>query len=136
MAFLLVGLATKYGAKKVHFLCLLLAAVGFLWFPFISNKYLLFKAISGFGIGWASIMGIPYLLVINQIPQERYGVYIGIINMMIVIPMILQTLTFGSVLKHFLGNNPQNAIIFAGVLLLVAAALTMRFRDIKTNLAH
>ena len=81
-------------------------------------------------------MGILYLLVINQIPQERYGVYIGIINMMIVIPMILQTLTFGSVLKHFLGNNPQNAIIFAGVFFLVAAALTMRFRDIKTNLAH
>ena len=136
VAFLLVGLAAKYGAKKVHFLCLLLAAVGFLWFPFISNKYLLFIAISGFGIGWASIMGIPYLLVINHIPQERYGVYMGIINMMIVIPMILQTLTFGRVLKHFLGNNPQNAILFAGVLLLVAAVLTLRFKDIKTNHAH
>jgi maltose/moltooligosaccharide transporter len=84
----------------VHFTCLLLAAVGFLIFPHIENKYLLFPVITGFGIGWASMMGILFM-VIHNIRKERYGVYMGIINMMIVIPMFIQTITFGYVLKNF-----------------------------------
>lgn len=130
-AFGLVYFAKKYGSKYVHFFCLLLAGAGFLAFPFIANKYLLFVAISGFGIGWASMMGIPYLMVVNNIPKERYGVYMGIINMMIVIPMILQTLSFGFVLEHFLGDDPRNAITFAGVLLLIAALATLSIKTEK-----
>ncbi|WP_197428822.1 MFS transporter [Phnomibacter ginsenosidimutans] len=124
-AFALVWFAKKYSPKLVHFACLILAGIGFLAFPFIENKYLLFPAITGFGIGWASMMGIPYLMVVSNIPKERYGVYMGIVNMMIVIPMILQNITFGYVLKHFLNNDPGKAIALAGVLLLLAAAATL-----------
>ena len=124
-AFGLATLARKYSPKMVHFVCLCFAAAGFLAFPFISNKYLLFVAITGFGIGWASMMGIPYLLVVHQIPKERYGVYMGIINMMIVIPMIIQNLTFGYIIKHFFNNDSGLAVLFAGVLLVLAAIATL-----------
>jgi maltose/moltooligosaccharide transporter len=124
-AFGLVYFAKKYSPKMVHFACLLLAAAGFLIFPHIENKYLLFPAITGFGIGWASMMGIPYLMVVNNIPKERYGVYMGIINMMIVIPMFIQTITFGYIMKHFLNNDPRLAITFAGILLVLAAVFTL-----------
>jgi len=130
IAFALVGFAKKYSAKYVHAVCLLLAAIGFLVFPQIENKNLLFFAITGFGIGWASMMGIPYLMVVADIPKERYGVYMGIINMMIVIPMIIQNLSFGYVLKHFLNNDPRNAITFAGTLLIFASLFTL---NIKTK---
>ena len=74
-------------------------------------------------------MGIPYLMVVGGIPKERYGVYMGIINMMIVVPMLLQTVTFGYILEHFLGNDPRNAVTFAGVLLVIAALLTLRISE-------
>lgn len=134
-ALALAKFANSYGAKSVHLICLLLAAAGFLTFPFIEDKNLLFVAITGFGIGWASMMGIPYLLVVNAIPKERYGVYMGIINMMIVIPMILQNITFGYILKHFLGNDSRNAIIFAGVLLVLAAISTALIKPSLKNSA-
>ena len=130
-AFALVYFAKRYSAKYVHFTCLLLAAIGFLIFPHIENKYLLFPAITGFGIGWASMMGIPYLMVVNNIPKERYGVYMGIINMMIVIPMFIQTITFGYILKHLLNNDPRNAITFAGGLLIISAACTLLIKTEK-----
>lgn len=133
VAFLLVGFAKKYSAKYVHFTCLILAAIGFLLFPHIENKYLLFPAITGFGIGWASMMGIPYLMVVANIPKERYGVYMGIINMMIVIPMFIQTLTFGYILKNFLNNDPRQAITFAGVLLIVSAICTLFIKVKNSN---
>ena len=131
-AFALVGLAKKYSAKMVHLTCLVVAGIGLLIFPHMENKYLLFAPMTGFGIAWASMMGVPYLMVVADIPKEKYGVYMGIINMMIVIPMILQNLTFGYVLKHFLNNDARNAITFAGVFLLLAAAATML---IKVNKA-
>jgi maltose/moltooligosaccharide transporter len=130
-AFLLVRLAQKYTPKYVHFACLVLAGIGLLLFPHISNKYLLFAPMTGFGIAWASMMGIPYLMVVASIPKERYGVYMGIINMMIVIPMIIQTLTFGWVYKNLLGSNPGWAISFAGVLLLIAALAVTRLKEAK-----
>lgn len=128
-AFALVGVAKKFGPRKVHFICLILAGVGLLAFPHIENKYALMVPMTGFGIAWASMMGIPYLLVVNEIPKERYGVYMGIINMMIVIPMILQTLSFGFISKYILGNNPGFAITFAGALLLLAALATLRIKE-------
>lgn len=122
VAFPLVGLARRRGAKGVHIICLLCAAVGLIIFPHVTNKYLLFLPIIGLGIAWASIMGVPYIMAVRMIPSSRYGVYMGIINMMIVVPMLIQTVTFGWIFKNVLGDNPVNAITFAGVLLAVAAA--------------
>jgi maltose/moltooligosaccharide transporter len=128
-AFALVGMAKKYGPKKVHFICLLMAGIGLLFFPHIENKFLLFLPMVGFGIAWASMMGVPYLLVVNEIPKERYGVYMGIINMMIVVPMIFQTLSFGFISKNILNNDAGSAIGFAGVLLIVAGLATLRIKN-------
>jgi len=77
------------------------------------------------------MMGIPYLMVVSEIPKERYGVYMGIINMMIVIPMFIQTTTFGYILKNFLHNNAGYAIAFAGGFLLIAAVLTLLIKSKK-----
>jgi maltose/moltooligosaccharide transporter len=130
-AFGLVWMAKKYGPKWVHFSCLILAGLSLLVFPHIENKYLFFAPMTGFGIAWASIMGVPYLLVVGSIPKERFGVYMGIINMMIVIPMIIQTLSFGAIYKTFLGSDPGMAITTAGVLLLLAAAAVLRVQVVK-----
>jgi maltose/moltooligosaccharide transporter len=127
-AFGLVWLAQKFSAKYVHIGCLLMAGVALLIFPHLTDRNLLFAPMVGFGIAWASMMGVPYIMVIGSIPKERYGVYMGIINMMIVIPMILQTVSFGFIYKNFLGDNPLNAITFAGILLLMAAIATIRIK--------
>ncbi len=118
-------MARKYGAKWVHAGALILAAIGLWTFPHIGNKYMLFIPMIGFGIAWASMMGVPYIIAVAAIPRERYGVYMGIINMMIVIPMLIQTLSFGKVYHNFLGATPGNAIMFAGALLFIAALATL-----------
>jgi maltose/moltooligosaccharide transporter len=129
VAFTLVAFARRRGAKWVHSSCLLCAAVGLVIFPHLNNKYLAFVPIIGFGIAWASIMGVPYILAVRVIPSTRYGVYMGIINMMIVVPMLIQTFTFGWIFDHLLGANPTNAIMFAGVLLACAAAVMTTIKE-------
>lgn len=79
-----------------------------------------------FGVGWAAMMGIPYTMVSKVVPQERRGVYMGILNMMIVIPMGIETLTFGPIYKYVLGNNAINAMLFAAVFFVLAAVFAFR----------
>ena len=129
-ALLLVPFAIKYSTKKVHVVALLGTALALLALPFIHNEYLILLPMVLFGIGWAAIMGLPYSMVSPDIPSEKRGVYMGIINMMIVIPMLLQTISFGWIYKNLLHNNPVNAILLAGILF-VMTSISVTFMKVR-----
>jgi len=130
-ALVLVPLTMRFGGKKVYALSLLGTALALFAIPNIAHpRYVLFPMVL-FGIGWAAMMGIPYSMVSKIVPQERRGVYMGILNMMIVIPMGIQTLTFGPIFKNLLGANSVNAIWFAGVFFAIASILAMRLNISK-----
>ena len=126
VALALVPFAKKYGSRNVYVVCLFMSAAAMLSMPYIDGKYTLLAPMILFGIGWAAMMGIPYAMVSKVIPEERRGVYMGIVNMMIVIPMLIQTVTFGPIIKNLLGNSAVNAIIFGGVFFAIAALLALR----------
>jgi maltose/moltooligosaccharide transporter len=120
-ALFLVGLAVRIGAKRVHALALGLAAVSLIWVAHITNQYVALIPMIGLGIFWASAVGIPYLMVASMVPAKRTGVYMGILNMMIVVPMLIETVTFGWIFDHWLDNKGSNAIMVAGALMAVGA---------------
>ena len=129
IALILVPLTLKFGNKKMYALSLLGTAIALFWIPFISDPLLVLIPMILFGIGWAAMMGIPYTMVSKIVPQERRGVYMGILNMMIVIPMGIETLTFGPIYKYLLDGNAIYAMLFAGVFFAIAAFLAMRLNE-------
>jgi maltose/moltooligosaccharide transporter len=120
-AMFLLPLCHRYGGKKVHAGTLALAAISLAWLSTINTQWLTLVPMIGLGICWASMVGVPYLMVASMVPRERTGVYMGILNMMIVVPMLIQTLTFGWIFENLLGNRGTNAILLAGALLGCAA---------------
>jgi maltose/moltooligosaccharide transporter len=120
-ALFLVGFAQRIGAKRVHAVALGLAAVSLIWLARIDNQYVALIPMIGLGIFWASAVGIPYLMVASMVPPKRTGVYMGILNMMIVVPMLVQTVTFGWIFENLLGSSGSNAMTLAGVLLAIGA---------------
>ncbi|CAA9312894.1 MAG: Uncharacterized MFS-type transporter [uncultured Friedmanniella sp.] len=120
-ALFLLPLCHRYGGKKVHAGTLALAGLSLAWLSTIDNQLLTLVPMIGLGICWASMVGVPYLMVAGMVPRERTGVYMGILNMMIVVPMLIQTLTFGWIFENLLGSRGTNAILLAGVLLGCAA---------------
>jgi maltose/moltooligosaccharide transporter len=129
-AFSLILLTKRFGPKIVHAICLTLAGVGMWFLPMLQDKALLFIPMVGIGLAWASIMGNPYIMLARSIPPERAGVYMGIFNMFIVLPMIIQMLTLPLYYDSLLGSDPRHVIQLAGCFLCIAAALTLR---VKTN---
>jgi maltose/moltooligosaccharide transporter len=120
-AMFLLPLCHRYGGKRVHAGTLALAALSLAWLSTISTQWLTLIPMIGLGICWASMVGVPYLMVASMVPRERTGVYMGILNMMIVVPMLIQTLTFGWIFENLLGGRGTNAMLVAGVLLACAA---------------
>lgn len=131
VALALVPLTLRFGGKKVYSLSLVGTAVALFSITFIEDPTVVLLPMILFGIGWAAMMGIPYTMVSKVVPQERRGVYMGILNMMIVIPMGIETLTFGPIYKYLLGGNAVNAMLFAGAFFAIAAVLAMRL-----NVSH
>jgi maltose/moltooligosaccharide transporter len=120
-ALFLVGFARRIGAKRVHAVALGLAAVSLIWLAHIDNQYLALVPMIGLGIFWASAVGVPYLMVASMVPAKRTGVYMGILNMMIVVPMLVETVTFGWIFTNLLDSKGSNAMTLAGVLLAIGA---------------
>ena len=134
VALALVPLTLRYGGKKIYALSLVGTAIALFTIPYISDPLLVLVPMILFGIGWAAMMGIPYTMVSKIIPQNRRGVYMGILNMMIVIPMYIQTLTFGPIYKYLLNGNAINAMLFAGLFFAIAAFLAMRLNETTSEL--
>ena len=129
IALILVPLTLKFGNKKMYALSLFGTALALFCIPFITDPYLVLIPMILFGIGWAAMMGIPYTMVSKIVPQERRGVYMGILNMMIVIPMGIETLTFGPIYKYLLSDNAVYAMLFAGAFFAIAALLALRLNE-------
>ena len=126
VALALVPLTLKFGGKKIYALSLFGTAISLFTIPYITDPIMVLVPMVLFGIGWAAMMGIPYTMVSKVVPQERRGVYMGILNMMIVIPMGIETLTFGPIYKYLLGNNAINAMLFAGAFFAISGFLALR----------
>ncbi|WP_288457541.1 MFS transporter [uncultured Sphingomonas sp.] len=124
-ALLLVPLARRFGAKHVHAACLAASGAAMLAIPGIPTQAGLFVAMIGIGVGWASMMGNPYIMLTGMIPPERNGVYMGIFNMFIVIPMMIESLTVPLFYKPLLGGDARAMLLVAGVLMLAGAAATV-----------
>ncbi len=121
-AFATIPLTRRHGARVMHAVALACGGLGMLAIPYLKSEWLLLLPMVGVGMTWASMMGNPYVILARSVPAERVGVYMGIFNTFIVIPMIIEILTMPLLYDRVLGGNSENAILFAGMLLLCASA--------------
>lgn len=149
VAFALVPLALKIGAKGVHFFALILGGIGVFSIPYLNDTTLLFHLYNpfgesiaittlflypvGLGIAWASMLAMPYQLLAGSIPKEKTGVYMGIFNMFIVIPMAIQVVSMQFFVYDWLGQNPVNVIRLAGIFLIIGGVLTLLIKVKNKN---
>ena len=135
-AFAMVPFTKRFGPKVMHAFCLTLAGLAMLWIPMITSRALLFVPMVGVGLAWASIMGNPYVMLAGSIPPQRVGVYMGIFNMFIVIPMMIQIFTLPLYYQSLLSGNPANVIRLAGALLLCAAVAVLFVKTAQRDALH
>jgi maltose/moltooligosaccharide transporter len=82
---------------------------------------MLLLSMAGVGIGWATILSMPYALLANAIPAKQMGFYMGVFNFFIVLPQILAATLLGPAVKHLLGGHAMAAVVIGGACMFLAA---------------
>jgi maltose/moltooligosaccharide transporter len=124
-ALALIPVVKRFGARQTHAVCLAASGAAMLLIPGVSTPLALFALMLGIGIGWAGMMGNTYVMLADCIPPARNGIYMGIFNLFIVIPMLIQTLTMPLIYRPLLGGDPRHVLMLGGVLMLAGALATL-----------
>ncbi|WP_089743745.1 MFS transporter [Chryseobacterium taihuense] len=124
-AFALTPIAKSIGKKQTHALALASGGLGLISMYFIRDISYLWISMVGLGFAWASILAMPYAMLIDSIPQKKMGVYMGIFNFFIVIPQIINGIFGGPIVSGIFGKMAIDYIIVGGICMLLGAVLTM-----------
>ena len=124
-AFLLTPIAKSIGKKQTHALALFCGGLGLISMYFIKDIEMLWISMVGLGFAWASILAMPYAMLIDAIPQRKMGVYMGIFNFFIVMPQIVNGVFGGPIVKNLFGNMAIDYVVVGGACMLIASLITM-----------
>ncbi len=102
-------IAKKTGMTRTHTFSILLMALGYAIIAlFGSNIIVFFAALLLVGIGWASLVSLPFAIMSEKVDQSKMGLYMGIFNLSVVLPQLVASFKMGEVI-----NNAQDkSIIF------------------------
>jgi len=129
VAFLIPLLAKATSRKIAHAICLVLCGLGLMSIYVIDNPNMLLVSMLGVGIGWASILSLPYAMLTGALPPSKMGYYMGVFNFFLVIPQIIAAAVLGSVVGYFFDGQAVYALVIGGASLILAALLTLRVDD-------
>jgi maltose/moltooligosaccharide transporter len=122
-AFSIPFIVSKIGKKFTHALCLLVGGLGLISVNMIEQANMLYVSMGMVGIAWASILSMPYTILAGSIPPQKMGIYMGIFNFFIVLPEIIASLSFGSIMENYLNNDRLMAVTIGGILLITAGII-------------
>ncbi|HAR43696.1 MAG TPA: MFS transporter, partial [Bdellovibrionales bacterium] len=126
-------IAKQFGRAHTHAFALLVCGLGLLSIPFIHEPGMLYLPMIAAGIGWASIVSMPYVILVEHLPPNQYGIFMGIFNMFIVIPEILVSVGLGPLIMKLVNNSRASGVAFGGALIVIAALLTLSLRKFEAK---
>lgn len=129
VAFALPVLARRLGRVGTHAACLVVGGLGLGSMYYFKDPQWLLMSMAGLGVGWASLLTMPYAILSSVVPYRKMGVYMGMFNFFIVLPQILAAAVLGLLVRTVFEGHAVNALLLGGAAMIVAAILTLRVRD-------
>lgn len=124
------GFAKKIGMVKTHFICIFIMALGYAGVLFFGTTVILYYImIAVAGIGWASVVSLPFAIMSEKVDQKKMGLYMGIFNLSVVLPQLVASFKMGEIVNA----APDKSVVFviAAVTLAISGALWMFVKNDK-----
>ncbi len=127
-------LSTKFGNKKPHIIALVSMAIAYLGMAFLPNTKAVLACMALAGIGWASILALPFAMLSTYIKKGTEGSVMGIFNIFIAGPQVLVCTLLAwfiskCVFQTAMGyeNFHWEYAFYVGAVMLVCAAIATNF---------
>lgn len=124
------GFAKKIGMVKTHLICIFIMALGYAGVLFFGTTVILYYImIAVAGIGWASVVSLPFAIMSEKVDQTKMGLYMGIFNLSVVLPQLVASFKMGEIVNA----APDKSVVFviAAVTLAISGALWMFVKNEK-----
>lgn len=132
---ILPWLARLTNRKVTHMIALIIGGLGLASVYYLKDPQHMIYSMIGVGLGWASILAMPYAILTGSLPANKMGVYMGIFNFFIVIPQILAASILGFMVKELFDGQSIYALLAGGVSMFIAAILVVFVRDVSAERA-
>lgn len=120
-ALMLPSIAARIGRKPTHTISLAIGGLSLISIYFIKDPDWLILSMVGVGIAWASILAMPYAILAGSIPAHKMGIYMGVFNLFITLPQIVNGIIGGPIVKYFYNSQAIYSLVMAGVAFLIGA---------------
>lgn len=103
------GFAKRIGMVKTHLICIFIMALGYTGvFYFGTTVVLYYIMIAVAGIGWASVVSLPFAIMSEKVDQKKMGLYMGIFNLSVVLPQLVASFKMGEIINA----APDKSVVF------------------------
>ncbi len=129
-------LSTKFGNKKVHMTALAIMAVSYLMMVFTNNPKLIMLFMALAGIGWASILALPFAMLTDYIKKGSEGSVMGIFNIFIAGPQVLVCTLLAWFISKCIIDSPEGlnyhweyAFLVGAIVLILSVIVTNSIKE-------
>ncbi|MDD3150523.1 MAG: MFS transporter [Candidatus Gastranaerophilales bacterium] len=131
------SLSLKYKKKYLHSFALIIMALSFFGLAFWAKDILsVYVCMAIAGIGWASVLALPFALLTEHIVPGTEGSAMGKFNLFIAGPQILSSVAVGYLITknqlqvaNGMTHHWEYAFIVGGLALLVSALITLTVKE-------
>ena len=125
------NLATKFGNKKVHLVSLITIVVAYVLMAIVNNPNAIMVFMGLAGIGWASILALPFAMLSEYIQKGSEGAVMGIFNIFIAGPQIFVCTLVAWIISKCIIQTPvglnyhyEYSFLIGAFVLILAAIIT------------
>lgn len=118
-AFVLNPIAEKIGMVKTHYIAIFIMAAGYAGIFFLASSpivYYIFIAIAG--IGWGSVVSLPFAIMSEKVDQTKMGLYMGIFNLSVVLPQLVASFKVGEIVD----SAPDKSVVYVICMITLAVS--------------
>ena len=129
-------LSTKFGNKKVHFISLLSLAAAYIGMAMYTNPGFVLLCMAISGIGWASVLALPFAMLSEFIKKGSEASVMGIFNIFIAGPQVLVCTLLAwfiskcsYIIPEGINYHWEYAFFIGSVTLIIAAVITNLIKE-------
>lgn len=128
--FVLNRFAKKIGMVKTHLISIFIMAIGYFGVLFFGTSVILYYIMIAIaGIGWASVVSLPFAIMSEKVDQTKMGLYMGIFNLSVVLPQLVASFKMGEVINA--ASDKSIVFLISGITLTISGLLWLFVKNDK-----
>ena len=112
----------------VHAYALFVMAAAYVGAYLFGNTLMMIYVLIGFvGVGWASIVSLPFAIMSQKVDEDQMGLYMGLFNLSVVLPQLTVSLGIAALVSRI--PDKSSIWVISAVAIALSAVAWLRVED-------